>query len=187
MKTPKKSARGGNTGNSLLPASMNLQTMIKLILYVFAFGVAVATTMVEQQVLAACAQLYGGATEGSKIREANAFLTEWQITDQAWEVANTILQNKTSVVDTSKANVATAVFCTQTLRTKVQLDVNDLDSREKCEYMRSMLFQHMAKFRDAPALFSAALKQLCLALCGLAIHMDELWPDFIESLLNVKG
>lgn len=78
------------------------------------------------------------------------------------------------------------VFCTQTLRTKVQLDVNDLDSREKCEYMRSMLFQHMAKFRDAPA-FSAALKQLCLALCGLAIHMDELWPDFIESLLNEFG
>lgn len=39
MKTPKKSARGGNTGNSLLPASINLQTMIKLVLYVFAFGV----------------------------------------------------------------------------------------------------------------------------------------------------
>ncbi|CAD7926037.1 unnamed protein product [Amoebophrya sp. A120] len=138
-----------------------------------------------RNVVNACAALYGGDKDANKIKEANTFLTEWQCAESAWATASEIL-SRANLDDTAPTNVATVSFAAQTLRTKILYDVNDLSTQEQMTYLRTALFQSMARLRDR-APFGSALTQLCLALCGLAIHMDEFWPDLIQSLFRDLG
>ncbi|CAD7923155.1 unnamed protein product [Amoebophrya sp. A25] len=129
----------------------------------------------------ACRALYSGDNE--KLKEANAFLTNWQQQETAWETANQILA-QADVNDT--ANASTPSFAAQTLRTKILYDVNDLDTEAKMNYVKQQIFAHLAKFHQHPQ-HHALLKQLCLALVGLAIQMDSLWPNLVDSLLESFG
>lgn len=123
------------------------------------------------EVIGACQTLYGPTATPEERKKANEFLTKWQCTEGAWEAALQVL-SKCEPSDTNKNSVSVAFFAASSLRNKTSLDVNDLNTKEKMEFLKNSLFQQMLRFQNQQE-YSTVLHQLCLALCGLAIHMDR--------------
>mmetsp|Transcript_6114 Transcript_6114/g.6580 ORF Transcript_6114/g.6580 Transcript_6114/m.6580 type:complete len:138 (+) Transcript_6114:95-508(+) len=129
-----------------------------------------------EQALQALQALYSSADPGT-ITEANEWLTKFQQTPAAWQVADQILSQ-------SDTPVQFRFFAAQTMRTKVQFDFYELPA-ESYGSLRDSLLSHIDRFR-APEC-QPIHTMLAIALADLAIQMDTAWPNVIPMLFERFG
>ncbi|KAH9301503.1 hypothetical protein KI387_013086 [Taxus chinensis] len=92
--------------------------------------------------------------------QANVWLQEFQRTLEAWEVSDSLLHDANS-------NLETLIFCSQTLKTKVQRDFEELPQGTFVP-LRDSLKNLLKKFCKGP---SKVRTQICIALAALAMHV----------------
>uniref|UniRef100_A0A0D6R4R4 Uncharacterized protein n=1 Tax=Araucaria cunninghamii TaxID=56994 RepID=A0A0D6R4R4_ARACU len=95
-------------------------------------------------------------------RQANAWLQDFQHTVEAWEVSDSLLHDASS-------NLETLLFCSQTLKTKVQRDFEELPSTTFVP-LRDSLKNLLKTFCQGP---SKVRTQICLAMAALAMHVPS--------------
>ncbi|KAL6883266.1 hypothetical protein ACP4OV_010680 [Aristida adscensionis] len=122
---------------------------------------------------------------------ADRWLQEFQHTLDAWQVADSLLHDESS-------NLETLIFCSQTLRSKVQRDFEELPS-EAFRPLQASLYELLKKFNKGPP---KVRTQICIAIAALAVHVPvEDWgaggivnwlsdemnaqPEFIPGLLEL--
>lgn len=99
--------------------------------------------------------------------QADRWLQEFQRTLDAWQVADNLLHDPSS-------NLETLIFCSQTLRSKVQRDFEELPS-EAFRPLRDSLNSLLKKFHQGPP---KVRTQISLAVAALAVHVSiEDWGD----------
>ncbi|XP_028781682.1 transportin MOS14 isoform X1 [Neltuma alba] len=99
--------------------------------------------------------------------QADRFLQDFQRTLDAWQVADNLLHDATS-------NLETLIFCSQTLRSKVQRDFEELPS-EAFRPLRDSLNTLLKKFHKGPP---KVRTQISIAVAALAVHVPaEDWGD----------
>ncbi|KAL8141960.1 hypothetical protein V2J09_014992 [Rumex salicifolius] len=99
--------------------------------------------------------------------QADRWLQDFQRTIDAWQVADNLLHDTTS-------NLETLIFCSQTLRSKVQRDFEELPS-EAFRPLRVSLTTLLKKFHKGPP---KVRTQISLAVAALAVHVPvEDWGD----------
>ncbi|KAI5562521.1 hypothetical protein POPTR_015G068600v4 [Populus trichocarpa] len=99
--------------------------------------------------------------------EADRWLQNFQRTIDAWQVADNLLHDATS-------NLETLIFCSQTLRSKVQRDFEELPS-EAFRPLRSSLNTLLKKFHRGPP---KVRTQISIAVAALAVQVPpEDWGD----------
>ncbi|TYJ25889.1 hypothetical protein E1A91_A07G079800v1 [Gossypium mustelinum] len=99
--------------------------------------------------------------------QADRWLQDFQRTIDAWQVADNLLHDATS-------NPETLIFCSQTLRSKVQRDFEELPS-EAFRQLRDSLNNLLKKFHKGPAIVRT---QISIAVAALAVHVPaEDWGD----------
>ncbi|XP_074284647.1 transportin MOS14-like [Silene latifolia] len=99
--------------------------------------------------------------------QADSWLQEFQRTLDAWQVADNLLHDPTS-------NMETLIFCSQTLRSKVQRDFEELPS-EAFRPLRDSLTSLLNKFHHGPP---KVRTQISLAVAALAVHVSvQDWGD----------
>ncbi|KAJ4712230.1 putative Transportin [Melia azedarach] len=92
--------------------------------------------------------------------QADRWLQDFQRTIDAWQVADNLLHDATS-------NLETLIFCSQTLRSKVQRDVEELPS-EAVRPLRDSLNTLLKKFHKGPP---KVRTQISIAVAALAVHI----------------
>ncbi|OEL21061.1 Transportin MOS14 [Dichanthelium oligosanthes] len=147
---------------------------------------AQATETVKQ----ALAALYHHPDDGIRTA-ADRWLQEFQHTLDAWQVADSLLHDESS-------NLETLIFCSQTLRSKVQRDFEELPS-EAFRSLQDSLYVLLKKFNKGPP---KVRTQICIAIAALAVHVPvEDWgaggivnwlsdemkahPEFIPGFLEL--
>ncbi|KAK3157782.1 hypothetical protein QOZ80_2AG0127920 [Eleusine coracana subsp. coracana] len=122
---------------------------------------------------------------------ADRWLQEFQHTLDAWQVADSLLHDESS-------NLETLIFCSQTLRSKVQRDFEELPS-EAFRPLQDSLYVLLKKFNKGPP---KVRTQICIAIAALAVHVPvEDWgaggivnwlidemkaqPEFIPGFLEL--
>nr|CAB3499380.1 unnamed protein product [Digitaria exilis] len=147
---------------------------------------AQATETVKQ----ALAALYHHPDDGIRTA-ADQWLQEFQHTLDAWQVADSLLHDESS-------NLETLIFCSQTLRSKVQRDFEELPS-EAFRSLQDSLYVLLKKFNKGPP---KVRTQICIAIAALAVHVPvEDWgaggivnwlsdemkahPEFIPGFLEL--
>ncbi|KAL5224275.1 hypothetical protein ABZP36_010914 [Zizania latifolia] len=122
---------------------------------------------------------------------ADRWLQQFQHTLDAWQVADSLLHDESS-------NLETLIFCSQTLRSKVQRDFEELPS-EAFRRLQDSLYELLKKFSKGPP---KVRTQICIAMAALAVHVPvEDWggggivnwlsdemksqPEFIPSFLEL--
>ncbi|KAJ7945933.1 putative Transportin [Quillaja saponaria] len=99
--------------------------------------------------------------------QADRWLQDFQRTLDAWQVADNLLHDATS-------NLETLIFCSQTLRSKVQRDFEELPS-EAFRQLRDSLNTLLKKFHKGPP---KVRTQISIAVAALALHVPaEVWGD----------
>ncbi|XP_027333974.1 transportin MOS14 isoform X1 [Abrus precatorius] len=99
--------------------------------------------------------------------QADRFLQEFQRTLDAWQVADNLLHDPSS-------NLETLIFCSQTLRSKVQRDFEELPSTA-FRPLRDSLNTLLKKFHRGPP---KVRTQISIAVAALAVHVPaEDWGD----------
>ncbi|XWS37410.1 hypothetical protein CRYUN_Cryun19dG0040500 [Craigia yunnanensis] len=99
--------------------------------------------------------------------QADRWLQDFQRTIDAWQVADNLLHDATS-------NLETLIFCSQTLRSKVQRDFEELPS-EAFRQLRDSLNNLLKKFHKGPPIVRT---QISIAVAALAVHVPaENWGD----------
>ncbi|KAK9669348.1 hypothetical protein RND81_13G124800 [Saponaria officinalis] len=99
--------------------------------------------------------------------QADRWLQQFQLTLDAWQVADNLLHDPTS-------NLETLIFCSQTLRSKVQRDFEELPI-EAFRPLRDSLNSLLNKFYHGPP---KVRTQISLAVAALAVHVAvENWGD----------
>ncbi|RXH76086.1 hypothetical protein DVH24_001665 [Malus domestica] len=99
--------------------------------------------------------------------QADRWLQDFQRTLDAWQVADNLLHDATS-------NLETLIFCSQTLRSKVQRDFEELPS-EAFHPLRDSLNNLLRKFHKGPP---KVRTQISIAVAALAVHVSaEDWGD----------
>ncbi|XVF54218.1 hypothetical protein PTKIN_Ptkin05aG0162800 [Pterospermum kingtungense] len=99
--------------------------------------------------------------------QADRWLQDFQRTIDAWQVADNLLHDATS-------NLETLIFCSQTLRSKVQRDFEELPS-EAFRQLRDSLNNLLKKFHKGPPIVRT---QISIAVAALAVHVPaEDWGD----------
>ncbi|XP_050379254.1 transportin MOS14 [Argentina anserina] len=99
--------------------------------------------------------------------EADHFLQKFQKTLDAWQVADNLLHDATS-------NLETLIFCSQTLRSKVQRDFEELPS-EAFRPLRDSLNNLLREFHKGPP---KVRTQISIAVAALAVQVPaEDWGD----------
>ncbi|KAI4336067.1 hypothetical protein L6164_014643 [Bauhinia variegata] len=99
--------------------------------------------------------------------QADRWLQDFQRTLDAWQVADNLLHDATS-------NLETLIFCSQTLRSKVQKDFEELPS-EAFRPLRDSLNTLLKKFHKGPP---KVRTQISIAVAALAVHVPtEDWGD----------
>ncbi|KAL8529708.1 hypothetical protein ACS0TY_006957 [Phlomoides rotata] len=99
--------------------------------------------------------------------QADRWLQDFQRTIDAWQVADNLLHDTAS-------NIETSIFCSQTLRSKVQRDFEELPS-EAFRPLRVSLNTLLKSFHKGPPKVRA---QISLAVAALAVHVPaEEWGD----------
>ncbi|CAO2818179.1 unnamed protein product [Amaranthus hypochondriacus] len=93
--------------------------------------------------------------------QADRWLQEFQRTLDAWQVADNLLHDVTS-------NLETLIFCSQTLRSKVQRDFEELPS-EAFRPLRDSLNSLLNRFHHGPP---KVRTQISLAVAALAVHVS---------------
>lgn len=129
-----------------------------------------------EQALQALQALYGSPDPATK-KQADDWLTKFQQTPTAWQVADQILSS-------AEAPVQFRFFAAQTMRTKVQFDFYELPA-ESYGNLRDSLLGHIDRFR-APE-HQAIHTMLAVALADLAIQMDAAWPTVVPTLFERFG
>ncbi|KAK8984010.1 hypothetical protein V6N11_029343 [Hibiscus sabdariffa] len=99
--------------------------------------------------------------------QADRWLQDFQRTIDAWQVADNLLHDATS-------NPETLIFCSQTLRSKVQRDFEELPS-EAFFQLRNSLNNLLKKFHKGPPIVRT---QISIAVAALAVHVPAKdWGD----------
>ncbi|KAL6997249.1 Transportin mos14 [Sarracenia purpurea var. burkii] len=99
--------------------------------------------------------------------QADQWLQEFQRTIDAWQVSDNLLHDVTS-------NQETLIFCSQTLRSKVQRDFEELPS-EAFRPLRDSLNSLLKTFRKGPP---KVRTQISLAVAALSVHVPAKdWGD----------
>ncbi|PIN22652.1 Nuclear transport regulator [Handroanthus impetiginosus] len=99
--------------------------------------------------------------------QADRWLQDFQRTIDAWQVADNLLHDTSS-------NIETLIFCSQTLRSKVQRDFEELPS-EAFRPLRVSLNTLLKSFHKGPP---KVRTQISLAVAALAVHVPaEDWGD----------
>ncbi|KAK8982744.1 hypothetical protein V6N11_046656 [Hibiscus sabdariffa] len=99
--------------------------------------------------------------------QADRWLQDFQCTIDAWQVADNLLHDATS-------NPETLIFCSQTLRSKVQRDFEELPSEAFCQ-LRNSLNNLLKKFHKGPPIVRT---QISIAVAALAVHVPAKdWGD----------
>ncbi|CAH9146539.1 unnamed protein product [Cuscuta epithymum] len=99
--------------------------------------------------------------------QADRWLQDFQRTIDAWQVADNLLHDASS-------NQETLIFCSQTLRSKVQRDFEELPS-EAFRPLRDSLNTLLKTFHKGPP---KVRTQISLAVAALAVHVSvEDWGD----------
>ncbi|KAL0385008.1 UNVERIFIED_CONTAM: Transportin MOS14 [Sesamum radiatum] len=99
--------------------------------------------------------------------QADRWLQDFQRTIDAWQVADNLLHDTAS-------NIETLIFCSQTLRSKVQRDFEELPS-EAFRPLRVSLNTLLKAFHKGPP---KVRTQISLAVAALAVHVPaEDWGD----------
>ncbi|KNA25654.1 hypothetical protein SOVF_004570 isoform A [Spinacia oleracea] len=99
--------------------------------------------------------------------QADRWLQEFQRTLDAWQVADNLLHDASS-------NLETLIFCSQTLRSKVTRDFEELPS-EAFRPLRDSLNSLLNRFHQGPP---KVRTQISLAVAALAVHVSvEDWGD----------
>ncbi|XP_073039876.1 transportin MOS14 isoform X1 [Primulina eburnea] len=112
--------------------------------------------------------------------QADRWLQDFQRTLDAWQVADNLLHDTDS-------NLETSIFCSQTLRSKVQRDFEELPS-EAFRPLRVSLNTLLKSFHKGPP---KVRTQISLAVAGLAVHVPaKEWGDggiinWIRDEMNV--
>ncbi|XP_048443658.1 transportin MOS14-like isoform X2 [Pyrus x bretschneideri] len=110
--------------------------------------------------------LYHHPDDGVRL-QADRWLQDFQRTLDAWQVADNLLHDATS-------NLETLIFCSQTLRSKVQQDFEELQSEAFCP-LRDSLNNLLRKFHKGPP---KVRTQISIAVAALAVHVStEDWGD----------
>eukprot|EP01018_Ginkgo_biloba_P002740 Gb_11037 [translate_table: standard] len=124
-------------------------------------------------------------------KQANEWLQEFQRTVEAWQVSDNLLHDANS-------NLETLIFCSQTLKTKVQRDFEELPPTAFVP-LRDSLKNLLKKLCKGP---SKVRTQVSVAMAALAVHVsaqdwggggvlnwlrDELGsqPEYIPSFLEL--
>nr|XP_010906804.1 transportin MOS14 isoform X1 [Elaeis guineensis] len=92
---------------------------------------------------------------------ADRWLQDFQHTIDAWQVADNLLHDASS-------NMETLIFCSQTLRSKVQRDFEELPS-EAFRPLRDSLYTLLKKLSKGPP---KVRTQICIAVAALAVHVS---------------
>jgi len=129
-----------------------------------------------QQAVQALQALYSSPDPAVK-KQADDWLTKFQQTPEAWQVADKILSSGDSPVQYR-------FFAAQTLRTKVQFDFYELPEGSYGS-LRDSLLNHIDRFRapECQPIHTA----LAVALADLAIQMDNAGPDPVDLLFKRYG
>ncbi|KAK7265742.1 hypothetical protein RJT34_33365 [Clitoria ternatea] len=99
--------------------------------------------------------------------QADRYLQDFQRTLDAWQVADNLLHDPSS-------NLETLIFCSQTLRSKVQRDFEELPSTA-FRPLRDSLNTLLKKFHRGPP---KVRTQISIAVAALAVHVPaEDWGD----------
>ncbi|KAK4370861.1 hypothetical protein RND71_010336 [Anisodus tanguticus] len=99
--------------------------------------------------------------------QADRWLQDFQRTIDAWQVADNLLHDASS-------NQETLIFCSQTLRSKVQRDFEELPSEAFCP-LRDSLNTLLKQFHKGPP---KVRTQISLAVAALAVHVPaDDWGD----------
>lgn len=109
-------------------------------------------------------------------RRAYPWFQELQHTIEAWQVAVNSLHDASS-------NMETLIFCSQTLRSKVQRNFEELPSEAFCPF-RNSLYTLLKELSKGPP---KVRTQICIAVAGLAVHVSvEDWgcSDIVNWLSN---
>ncbi|GAB4860681.1 Transportin mos14 [Ancistrocladus abbreviatus] len=110
--------------------------------------------------------LYHHPDDGVRM-QADRWLQDFQRTIDAWQVADNLLHDASS-------NLETLIFCSQTLRSKVQRDFEELPS-EAFRPLRDSLNTLLKKFHKGPP---KVRTQISLAVAALAVHVPiDDWGD----------
>lgn len=113
-------------------------------------------------------ELYGGS--GQNRESVDRWLQEFQKSPYSWKISDELLYSKRSVESIS--------FASQTIRTKILKDFNELPA-ESHQQLKESIIQHVLKMDN-----TVALKQLCLALADLVLQMPQT-NDYLLALLSV--
>lgn len=123
--------------------------------------------------------------------QADRWLQDFQHSIDAWQVADNFLHDTNS-------NIETLIFCSQTLRSKVQRDFEELPS-EAFRSLRDSLYTLLKKLSKGPP---KVRTQISIAVAALAVHVSvEDWggggivnwisdemkshPEYIQSFLEL--
>eukprot|EP00200_Dunaliella_tertiolecta_P006984 CAMPEP_0202382050 /NCGR_PEP_ID=MMETSP1127-20130417/40683_1 /ASSEMBLY_ACC=CAM_ASM_000462 /TAXON_ID=3047 /ORGANISM="Dunaliella tertiolecta, Strain CCMP1320" /LENGTH=1111 /DNA_ID=CAMNT_0048981157 /DNA_START=70 /DNA_END=3405 /DNA_ORIENTATION=+ len=112
-----------------------------------------------QQLFAALHALYHHEDAGVK-GQAGKWLEQWQQSVEAWSISDAVLHDPNSGVEAQ-------YFCSQTLRTKVQRDFEELPEAAVPQLRDSLLALLLKYAKSTPA----TRRQLCLALIALTVHV----------------
>ncbi|CAB3372965.1 Hypothetical predicted protein [Cloeon dipterum] len=110
--------------------------------------------------------------DNTQKEKASAWLDELQKSVYAWKIADAMLHEK--------KDLESCYFAAQTMRTKVQLNFNELP-RESHESLRDSLMEHISQVSEQTNV--VIVTQLCLAMADLALQMTS-WQNPIEDLIH---
>ncbi|KAJ6817034.1 transportin MOS14 isoform X2 [Iris pallida] len=144
----------------------------------------------QNTVKEALTALYHHPDDGVRAR-ADRWLQDFQHSIDAWQVADNFLHDASS-------NIETLIFCSQTLRSKVQRDFEELPS-EAFGPLRDSLYALLKKLSKGPP---KVRTQISIAVSALAVHVSvEDWggggivnwvsdemkshPEYIPSFLEL--
>ncbi|WOL09630.1 transportin MOS14 [Canna indica] len=98
---------------------------------------------------------------------ADNWLQDFQRTIDAWQVSDNLLHD-------SSSNIETLIFCSQTLRSKVQRDFEELPL-DSFRPLRDSLYTLLKKLSKGPP---KVRTQICIAVAALSVHVSiKDWGD----------
>jgi len=123
-----------------------------------------------EQFIHAATVLYRSPDPGQR-KEADQWLQSCQLEPEAWAVCSDVLSQQTQICEEA------AYLAAHTLRTKVQLDFEQLSSIGPRGVIKSALLQHVSVYREQ------VRTQIALAIAGCAVQLGAEWGDVVQSLI----
>ncbi|GAA5857671.1 hypothetical protein JCM8547_004324 [Rhodosporidiobolus lusitaniae] len=128
------------------------------------------------QVVEALNTLYTNPDNTAK-EKANAWLGEFQKSNEAWATSQLILF-------APDAPVEPKLFAAQTFRTKVTYDFDQLPEPQLLP-LRDSLLTALRNFASGPRVI---LTQICIALADIALQLTaQQWPDPVATMIEMFG